>query len=50
MKKTDMTVLVVGGGGREHAIVKKLSESPRVKKLIARPATPELPISPSACR
>jgi len=32
-----MKVLVVGGGGREHAIVKKLSESPRVTKLYAAP-------------
>lgn len=32
-----MKILVVGGGGREHAIVKKLSESPRVKKLYAAP-------------
>lgn len=32
-----MKVLVVGSGGREHAIIKKLSESPRVSKLYAFP-------------
>lgn len=32
-----MKILVVGGGGREHAIIKKLSESPRVDKLYAAP-------------
>ncbi len=30
-------ILVVGGGGREHAIIKKLSESPRCGKLYACP-------------
>lgn len=35
MDKTD--ILVVGGGGREHAIVKKLSESPRCGRLFAAP-------------
>lgn len=35
MKKID--ILVVGGGGREHAIIKKLSESPRCGKLYAAP-------------
>ncbi len=34
-KKTD--ILVVGGGGREHAIIKKLSESSRAGKLYAAP-------------
>jgi phosphoribosylamine--glycine ligase len=33
--KTD--ILVVGGGGREHAIIKKLSDSPRCGKLYAAP-------------
>ena len=32
-----MKVLVVGGGGREHAIVKKLQESPAVTQLYAAP-------------
>jgi len=32
-----MTVLVVGGGGREHAIIQKLRENPRVTDLYAAP-------------
>lgn len=32
-----MKILVVGGGGREHAIIKKLKESPKVTELFAAP-------------
>jgi phosphoribosylamine--glycine ligase len=32
-----MKVLVVGGGGREHALVWKVAQSPRVKKIYAAP-------------
>ncbi len=32
-----MKILVIGGGGREHAIVRKLKESPRVEALYCAP-------------
>ncbi len=32
-----MKLLVVGGGGREHAIIKKLRENPAVKEIFALP-------------
>ena len=32
-----MKVLVVGGGGREHAIIRKLKESPKITELYAAP-------------
>lgn len=32
-----MKVLVIGSGGREHAIVKKLSQSPKIEKLFCAP-------------
>ncbi len=35
-----MKVLVVGGGGREHALAWKLSRSKKVKKLYAAPGNP----------
>ncbi|MBI5638673.1 MAG: phosphoribosylamine--glycine ligase [Nitrospinae bacterium] len=35
-----MKVLVIGGGGREHAIAWRLSQSPRVTKLFCAPGNP----------
>ena len=32
-----MNILVIGGGGREHAVVRKLKKSPRAKKLYCAP-------------
>ena len=32
-----MDVLVVGGGGREHALIRKIKENPRVRTLYALP-------------
>jgi len=32
-----MNLLVIGGGGREHAIIKKLKENPAVEKIYALP-------------
>src|ERR1700758_1626588 len=32
-----MKVLVIGGGGREHALVWKLRQSPRISKLYCAP-------------
>ena len=32
-----MKVLVIGGGGREHALVWKIAQSPKVKKVFCAP-------------
>ena len=34
-----MKLLVIGSGGREHALVWKLSQSPRVKKIFCAPGS-----------
>ena len=34
-----MKILVVGSGGREHAIVRKLKDSPQVEAVYCAPAT-----------
>jgi len=36
-RRVEMNVLVVGGGGREHALVWKVSQSPKVTKIFAAP-------------
>ncbi len=35
-----MKVLIVGGGGREHALAWKFNQSPRVKKIFCAPGNP----------
>ena len=32
-----MNIMVIGGGGREHAIVHSLSKSPKAEKIYALP-------------
>lgn len=35
--KSDLTVLLLGSGGREHALAFKLAQSPRVKRVLIAP-------------
>ncbi|MDD6367005.1 MAG: phosphoribosylamine--glycine ligase family protein, partial [Stecheria intestinalis] len=32
-----MKVLVIGGGGREHAVIRKLKENPAIEKIWCAP-------------
>lgn len=32
-----MNIMVIGGGGREHAVIKKLKKSPKIQKIYALP-------------
>ena len=32
-----MNIMVIGGGGREHAIIKKLKENPKAEVIYALP-------------
>lgn len=40
MKRDNLSILVIGQGGREHALVWKLRASPRVSKVYAAPGNP----------
>lgn len=39
-----MQILLIGGGGREHALAWKLAQSAQVEKFMRLPATPALPL------
>ena len=44
-----MNILLVGSGGREHALAWKISQSPKVDKLFIAPEMPEQQLLASMC-
>ena len=44
-----MNILVVGGGGREHAVIKKLMESPKAGKIYAAPGNGGIALDGAEC-
>ena len=46
----NMKVLVIGGGGREHALVWKISQSPKIEKLYCAPGSAAIGELAEMCR
>lgn len=44
-----MNILVVGGGGREHAVIKKLRKNPEVSEIFALPGNGGIAADATAC-